>query len=144
MAIVDNTLVYSDGQAITATAASTNIIDHLKPGTPYGWSSPLMRDLGNGADIPLSVLVTQTFNNLTSLTVAFQVSDDAAFTTPVTVGQSGAIPLASLTAGSRITFPSEIPEGTTKQYSRLYYTVAGTAPTAGKIFAGVTAGKQTA
>lgn len=144
MAIIDNTLVFSDGQAITADAASTNIIDTLAPGTPYGYAAALVRDLGLGHEIPIEVRVTQSFNTLTSLTVSLQVDSTAAFSTPKTVATSGAIALASLVAGYRFKMLSLVPEGTDEQFVRLYYDVTGTDPTTGKIFAAVVAGRQTA
>lgn len=144
MAIVDNTLVFSDGQAITAGAGSTNIIDTLAPGTPYGYGSALTKDNGIGHDVPILVSVTEAFNTLTSLTVSLQVDNDVAFGSPKTVATSGAIPLASLTLGYQFKFPAELLEGTDERYIRLYYDVTGLAPTLGKIFAGVVGGRQTA
>jgi hypothetical protein len=144
MAIVDNTLVFSDGQAITADAGSTNIIDTLAPGTPYGYSAALTKDNGIGHDVPILVSVTEAFNTLTSLTVSLQVDNDVAFGSPKTVATSGAIPLASLTLGYQFKFPAELLEGTDERYIRLYYDVTGTNPTLGKIFAGVVGGRQTA
>jgi hypothetical protein len=141
--IVDNTLVFSDGQAITADAASTNIIDIGAAGTAYGAAAAVSRDIGKGTEIPVTVLVTEAFTNLTSINVKVQVDDAAGFGTVVTVGQSGEIALASLVAGYKFTFPAELPEGVNKRYVRLYYDITGTAPDAGKIFASVVAGRQT-
>lgn len=141
--ILDDTLVFSDSQAITADAASTNIIDLGAAGTPYGAAAAVRRDIGIGTEIPLAVHVVEAFNNLTSMTVALQVDDDAAFGSPTTIATSAAIPLASLTAGYRFTFPAELPEGTSERYLRLYYDITGTAPGTGKITAAVVAGRQT-
>ena len=44
--IFDKTLQFSDQQAITATAVSTNVIDLLPTGTVYGHAAALLRDLG--------------------------------------------------------------------------------------------------
>lgn len=139
--IIDNTLVFSDKQAITATAASTNIVDLTAPGTPAGSSVALIRDIGHGCDVPLDVTVTEAFNNLTSLKVELQVATDAAFTTPVGVA-SRTYALTELGLGARLPFPAEFPVGTNLEFTRLYYTVTGTAPTTGKIFAGVVADRQ--
>ena len=57
--IMDRTLLFSDGQAVTATAASTNVVDLGATGTVYGASSPVVRDIGNGTDVDLLVTVTQ-------------------------------------------------------------------------------------
>lgn len=139
--ILDNTLVLSDSQAITASAASTNQIDLGAAGTTF-LGGTVRRDVGDGTDIPVLVTVTQTFNNLTSLTVALQTDDDAAFGSPQTVATGPAIPLANLTAGSQINWPARLPLGTNERYVRLFYTVTGTAPAAGKITAAVVAGRQ--
>lgn len=144
MAIIDNKLLFSDSQAVTADAASTNVVDLGAPGIPVGSSVALKRDVGKGADIPLEVLVTQAFNNLTSLQIQVQVDNDEAFGSPKVVAMSRAYLLAELTLGARLNFPAEIPEGTDERYLRLYYDITGTAPTLGKIFASVVAGRQNA
>lgn len=141
--ILDDTLVLSDSQAITADAGSTNIIDLAAVGTPWGATNGPRRDIGIGTSIPLSVHVMESFNNLTSLTISVQVDNDVAFGSPKTVATSGAIPLASLVAGYVFPFPAELPEGTDEQYLRLYYDVTGTNPAAGKITAAIVAGRQT-
>lgn len=142
--IMDNTLVFSDGQAITGDAGSTNVIDLKATDTPYGAGAALARDIGKSSHaIPLNIVVTEAFNNLTSLTISLQVDDNAAFSSAKTVATSAAIPLASLVAGYRPSFPDYIPEGTDEQYMRLYYDVTGTNPSTGKITASVVAGRQT-
>lgn len=140
--IVDNTLVYSDKQAITATAASTNIVDVGAAGTAFGAAAALSRDIGKGTEIPLYLSVTEAFNNLTSLKVSFQSDDDSAFGTANNTVAERTYALAELTLGARLPFPAEIPEGTMGRYTRINYTVTGTAPTTGKIFAAVVAGRQ--
>lgn len=141
--IVDNTLVLSDNQAITATAASTNTWDRLAQGTPYGWTSAYGSDAGEGfMDIPLLVEVTETFATLTSLTLSIETDDNAGFSSATTVYTSPAVVAASLVAGYVFRL-HEIPNGVLEQYVRLKYTVAGSSATAGKIFAGVVAGHQT-
>jgi hypothetical protein len=141
--IVDNTLVYSDSQAITATAASTNVVDVGAAGTPFGAAAAMSRDIGKASEIPLYVSVTEAFNNLTSLKIDFQSDDAIGFGTANNVVASRTYALAELTLGARLPFPAEIPEGTTGRYTRLNYTVTGTAPSTGKIFASVVAGRQT-
>jgi len=141
--IVDNTLVLSDSQAITATARSTNIIDLAAAGTPWGATNPVRRDIGIATEIPLLIEITEAFNNLTSLTFQIEVDDDPAFGSPTIVAVSKAVPLASLTLGARIVFPAELPEGTNERFLGLRYTVAGSAPTLGKVFAAIVAGVQT-
>ena len=132
--IFDQQNLLSDAQAITATAASTNVID-LGP-----IKSGIVRDIGKGKAIPLLIQVVETFNNLPSLTIALQVDDAEAFPSAKTVW-SATVVLADLKAG-KVVVPEHITRGTDERYMRLYYTVTGTAPAAGKITAGVTMGNQ--
>lgn len=132
--IFDRTNLLSDAQAITATAASTNVIDN----GPI--ASGIVRDIGKGKQIPLLAQVVEAFNNLTSLTVALQVDDADTFPSPKTVW-SQTIVAADLKAG-KVVVPEYITRGTDERYMRLYYTVTGTAPTTGKITAGITMGNQ--
>lgn len=135
--IVDNSQIFSDHQAITATAASTNILDLGASPRPKGWVADYVRDKGEGKPIPIAVQVTQDFNTLTSLTVSLEMSDTEAFTVATTVASTGAIPLADLKAGKALPALQRLPLGITQRYIRLKYTVAGTSPTTGKVFAGV-------
>lgn len=121
--LLDNEAKFSAAQAITANAASTNVVKFS--GEP-----------AFGTPVPLLIQVVQAFNNLTSLKVAVQTATDSAFTTPVELA-SYTLNLADLKAGA--TFPiNQLPKGNLG-YIRLYYTVTGTAPTLGAITAGVVA-----
>lgn len=138
--IFDNSLLLSDGQAITADAASTNVIDLGATGTPFGGAA-MTRDIGIGDSVPLSVRVTETFNNLTNIVVQVQTSPDNSTWTTIQGGAT--VALASLVAGFQFDVPSRFPEGTKARYVRLYYDITGTAPTTGKITAGVVMARQT-
>lgn len=140
--IFDAQGLFSDSQAITADAGSTNCIDLRATGTPYGGVA-LVRDVGKGVGIPVSISVTEAFNNLTSLQVSVQVDDNDSFSSATTVQLTGAIPLASLVAGYQFQAIARLPEGTKERYVRLYYDVTGTAPSTGKITAGIVAARQT-
>lgn len=141
--ILDLTTLFSDAQAITATAVSTNVIDLRATGTVYGAAAALTRDIGKGADIPLLVTITETFNNLTSLTITIETDDNSGFSSAKIVATSVAFTLAELAIGNRLLLPERFPVGTNERYVRLRYTVAGTAPTLGKVTAGVSFGNQT-
>lgn len=139
--IFDRTTQYSNGQAFTATAASTNVIDHLAAGIPYGSSTALTRDLGVGPDVPLLIQVTETFTGLTSVQVTYQTSDVENFGSGVdNVVSTAVVPVADLKAGYQFSI-DQIPFRARKRHSRLNYTVVGTG-TAGKITAGVVAANQ--
>ncbi len=141
--ILDRSELFSNSQAITATTASTNVIDTSATGTVYAAAAALNRDLGKGTPVPLAIRVVQNFNNLTSLKIAYQVATDAAFTTPVTVIESPAYTLAQLNSATTVVQPDSVPAGANLRYHRLLYTVTGTAPTLGQITAGFSMGDQT-
>lgn len=141
--ILDATTQFSNAQAITATAASTNIIDLGATGTVYGAAAAITRDIGRGAVIPLENRVVETFNNLTSLTISIETDDNTGFSSAATIWTSPAYVLADLATGAKHLLPDSIPVGANERYMRLKYTVVGTAPTTGKITAGVCAGVQT-
>jgi hypothetical protein len=138
--LFDRQNMFSDNQAITATAASTDIIDFGAPQTPKHAKNAITRDIGKGRKPDLRIQVTQTFNTLTSLTVALQVDDDVAFGSPKTI-MDMSVPLASLVAGAVI-LPESVPRGSNERYMRLLYTVVGTNPTLGKITAGFVFGNE--
>lgn len=127
--LFDAKLLLSNQQAITATAPSTDVID-----------TGSEKDVGKGGCVPLVIQVTEDFNTLTSLAVAIQTDSDSAFGSPKTLA-TVTIVLADLKAGY-ITPVITLPQGC-ERYIRLNYTVAGTAPTTGKVTAGIVAGVQT-
>lgn len=141
--IMDRTALFSDAQAITAGGASTNLIDTGARGTVFGAGSPIVRDIGPGTRVPLVVTVTESFNNLTSMVITVQVDDNAAFSSPKTVFTSPTYTLAQLATGAEYLLPEWLPVGTNERYVRLYYDITGTAPTLGKVTAGVVVARQT-
>ncbi|MES9929570.1 MAG: Bbp16 family capsid cement protein [Candidatus Thiodiazotropha sp. 6PDIVS] len=130
---------FSDNQAITATARSTNVIDLGVPGTPHGGAAALEQDIGKGNPIPIRVQVTEDFDNLTSLDVAIEVGSTDALGT-VVANQN--ILLADLVAGKTINLQC-LPNGVDQRYLGLRFTVNGTDPTQGQIHAGISMGNQT-
>lgn len=128
---IDHELLFSDQQAITATAASTNSYDR---GTSPSGVNP---DAGAGNPIGAEVRVDATFDNLTSLSIAFQSADDSAFSTNLTTHWTVSALLAALVLQKRIKVPP-LPAGL-RRYWRFYYTVVGTAPDTGKVSAWLTA-----
>lgn len=133
---------FSNNQAITASAASTSSIDLGATGTPKpGHTTALSRDIGRGNKVNIRVQVTEAFATLTSLKVAIQTDSDSAFGSAATVLETEAIAAASLVAG--YVFNLEyIPRNTDERYLQLYYTVAGSDATAGKIWAAVVEASQ--
>lgn len=140
MAILSAQQTFSSAQAITATAASTNVIDFGAPGTWVHATTPLVDDKGTSC-IPLMVQVTETFNNLTSLTITVQQDNDEAFGSATNV-YAETIVAADLVAGAK-TAVRVIPYNTDERYMRINYTVTGTAPTTGTVTAGIASVEST-
>jgi hypothetical protein len=121
--ILDRQILFSSAQAVTATAASTDVIDLGS-----------VRDIGAGEPSAVLVQVTEAFDNLTSLGVTLQTSTTENFASPVQL-TAGTIALADLTVGRKFSI-GPIPGGVLR-YLRLYFTVTGSAPTTGRITGGV-------
>lgn len=134
--------MFSNAQAITATAASENVIDLGATGTVLNAPAALSRDIGPGRPIPIVIQVTQSFTLLTSLTFALELDSTDTFTPDKSI-DLGTYLLASLVAGFRVPY-TYIPDGVDLRYMRLKYTVAGTNPDAGKITAGIVLAAQKA
>ena len=131
--------MFSDQQAITADAASTNQIDLGVPGTPMHAKAPITQDVGRGRPIQIVTQITQAFNNLTSMAVIVQTDNDPAFGSPKVI-QTTTLLLAELVAGKRVA-PFYLPQGITERYIRLFYDITGTAPSTGKVTAGLVFGE---
>lgn len=132
---IDKENLFSNAQAITATAASSDVIDL------DGQAVSAARKKGAiGIDLEILAQVVESFATLTSLTVALQTDDDSAFGTAETVVQTAAIATASLVVGHQFRL-SSLPHRL-KRYVRLLYTVAGSNATAGKVTAALVLGRQ--
>lgn len=130
--ILDKTEEFSDGQAVTATAVSTNVIDT----NPSG-KNPIV-DLGDGEpDVWLVVQVDETATAAGAATVTVSLESDSTAnlaTSPTVHYTSAAIPIANLTAGKEVV-RVKLPGGDYERYLGVRYTV-GTGPlTAGKFSA---------
>lgn len=133
--IIDNLLTLAGswangtwtGQTVTGASAvlSTNTVDLSQN-----------RDIGEGQELNLRVGVPTAFAGLTALTIELITADDAALTSNVTViGSSGAIPVAQLTAGSRLAIGANPRIGSKGQrYLGARFTPTGTG-TAGALIA---------
>ncbi|MCP5056177.1 MAG: hypothetical protein GY937_05550 [bacterium] len=131
--------LFSDDQAITGDADSTNVIDLGVAGTPYGGAAALHQDIGKGAGVPILIQVTEAFNTLTSLTITISTGATTALGTSVA---SVTIALADLVVGAQVPI-MVLPNGIVERYLGVEYAVTGTDPTTGKITAGITMGNQT-
>ena len=126
--IIDKNLLFSDAQAETTVAAhdSTNYIDIAVAGDA-------------NKELYLVVSVNTTCTSTGSATVQLKMLTDSTtgWSSPVTVFDSGAIAVASLVAGYKIC-EVRIPKGKLERYTKLTYTIATAALSAGKFDAFLT------
>lgn len=122
--MIDSQLQFSEQQAITTTAASSDIIDLGKN-----------REIAFGTPVPLMIIVNEDFNNLTSLKIAVETSENKEMSS-VSELASVSVLLADLKKGKYI--PLNFMPAGNKGYVQLKYTVTGTTPTTGKITASLT------
>ena len=134
--------LFSDDQAITASADSTNVIDLGVPGTPYGGKAPLHQDIGKGAEIPILAQVTEDMTAAGAATLVINVSTGATTALGTTIASVGPIAVADLVAGYQMAI-QVLPNQITERYLGLEYVVATGPMTAGNITAGITMGNQT-
>lgn len=125
---IDKNLQVSNEQAVTATAASTDVID-------FGQVTP---DVGMSR-LSMVITVDETATAAGAATVTFAVQDSADNATFADVAVSIAIGKATLVAGYQhvIPMPTKL-----RRYCRVNYTVATGPLTAGKFSAQVVAGFQ--
>lgn len=123
MSYIDQNLVLSDAQAVTATAVSTKSIDTITA----------LRNIGSGEPVEVLVSVGTAFTAGGAATMTVALQDSADNTTFADVLVSPAIAVASLAAGFealRVRVPA-----TTRRYIALNYTVATGPMTAGALTA---------
>jgi hypothetical protein len=117
--ILDKQLSLSAAQAVTASAASTNVIDQGAPGDAHCALFAMVQ-----------VREAATASGSATVNFVIQTSVDEAFTSPIVLFDSGAIGKAALTLNSE-PVKVRLPIGV-KQFIRGYYTVATGPLTAGK------------
>jgi hypothetical protein len=169
MGMLDANLQFSNAQAITATAASTNIYDQatgLMVTTTYVAATALALNwgpnvtvfaedlgIGKGPGTPRVVVnVGTVFATLTSLQVQFQGAIDAGGTatsglTFTTYIMTDTIAAALLTANTRIAsfdWPMRKTGASLPRFIRLNYVVAGSSATTGTVTSDITLGDSDA
>jgi len=119
--LIDAQEQFSNAQALTATVASTNVVD-------LGVDGDVGFGIGEPMDIviQLDVAADDTTGNET-YTAALQTDDDSAFGSAVQIGGTVTIAAGDV-AGTRYFIP--IPAAKEMdRYVRVYYTLGGTTPT---------------
>jgi hypothetical protein len=163
MAQSDQNLIFSQGQTITATAASTNAYD-AATGTSFtttftaanalaltwGGASVFGEDLGIGAEkLPVAIYTgSVAFATLTSLNIQYQGAVDTGGSTTarsgltwVTAEETSPIAVALLTASIKIPAPywphrgawAAATNGSLPRFYQINYVVAGSNATTGSI-----------
>lgn len=132
--ILDKLLQFSNAQALTATAVSTDVIDLA-----------VARDMAPGEPIKGYIVNPTALLSAGATTLQVQVQGSTDNSTFSTYWESEAIAKASITAaGSRIDFelPRPTPGRALPRYLRLNYVVAVSDFTAGTITAGLVLGRD--
>lgn len=114
--LIDNTLILSEEQTVTSTAASTNVVDQTAAGNAHGHVAVVVR-------------VDETFAGSTAVKIALETSAASNFGTKKEVF-AVSLATSALTAGAtavKVILPMGL-----LRYIRGYYTVTGTG-TAGKL-----------
>lgn len=126
--ILDKLLMFSEAQAVTATAASTDVVD-------LGPIDGTRRDIGVGYPLEFFTNVNTTATAAGAATVNIQLQTSPDNSTWTTIYDSGALALSALVAGQRVA-SVKVPQGVLR-YLRVNYSV-GTGPlTAGAFTAGI-------
>jgi len=140
--ISSNQQIFSDKQAVTAAAVSTNVIDLGAAGIPYGAAAALNHDIGKGVKVPVLAQVTTAFGTAAGMTALTVALETGATTALGTVVLSQTIMIADLVAGKQVSF-DVLPNGSTERYLGFRYTPVTGNANAGNITAEITMGNQT-
>jgi len=125
--LLDQTNIFSDAQALSATGASANTLDLTAAGNAVAGGVFVI----GHADV--------AFAGATQIKVAVQTATDSAFTSPIELA-SFTLNATALANTKTPLFAAMLPLGL-KRYLRVYYTVTGTV-TAGKISCFLTDGAE--
>jgi hypothetical protein len=127
--ILDKFLEFSDAQAVTSTAISTNVVDTA----PLGGN--VTRDIGNGEDVYLVVItntnVTDTSSDATLAVTLESDSTENLATSPTVHFSTGVRAFASYATAGTVIANVKLPAGDYERYLGVRYTVAAGPLTAG-------------
>lgn len=132
--ILDKSLEFSDAQAVTASAISTNVVDLYPIGNSV--NSNTLRDIGTGEDIYLVVITNTAATDSgddATLTVTLESDSAVGLDSSATVHFStGAIAFANFSPAGSVLANVKLPAGNYERYLGVRYTVASGNLTAGK------------
>lgn len=131
--LLDNNLLFSDAQAVTATAASTNVID-----TSPLFSGNTGRRIGNGKRAYIFVSVDTAFTDSgsdTTIAVTLETDDNTSMSSATTIATLTTF--AALTAAGTIQYFPIPMSSAYERYIGLRYTAANGNLTTGAFTAGI-------
>lgn len=135
---VDKQAEFSDSQAVTATAISTNVMDLISNSSGLN----ALRDIGTGQDVYLVVMTTVAATDVSSdatLAVTLESDSTADLATSATVHFStGALAFATFSPAGAVLAAVKLPKGEYERYLGVRYTVAAGPLTAGNFDAFLT------
>lgn len=130
--IMDKFLEFSDAQAVTATAISTNVVDLYPLGNNQ--VTNLTRDIGTGEDIYLVVstltAATDTGSDAT-LTITLESDDNTSLSSPTVHFSTAALAFAAFSPAGTTLVKTRLPAGAYERYLGVRFTVANGPLTAG-------------
>jgi hypothetical protein len=133
--ILDQLSIFSDAQAITASAPSQNVYDLGEMGVAAYNQVQLKRNFPKSAHIPLLIQVVENFAGLSSLKIKVQSDDNSGFSSPKDhISQE--VSLADLKAGF-ISSIDKVPSDIKDRYIRIFFEVSGGPASAGKVTAAI-------
>lgn len=128
--ILDKENIFSTAQAVTASAASTDIIDQGAAGNA----------IGSGLFLVIASKAAALAAGAATVNVKLETSIDAAFTSPILLMETGPIAKAAITANT-VLFRGRIPVGA-RRFIRVNYEVLTGPLTAGTFDAYLTMNVQ--
>ncbi len=138
--ILDLESMFSDDQALTTTAVSTNLLDLGATGTPPLSTTALVRDIGPGTPIEVLIQLTvATGGTSPTLVVTMEMDTVVGFSSATVIATSATLTGGLVGARLSITY---VPDGATERFLRLNYTLGGTSPTY-TVTSGLVMGRQT-
>lgn len=139
---IDKQAEFSDAQAVTATAISTNVMDLISNASG---KNPL-RDVGTGQDVYL-VITTQAAatDDLSDATLTVTLESDSTVnlaTSPTTHFSTGTLAFAAFSPVGSVLAAVKLPAGSYERYLGVRYTVGAGPLTAGAFDAFLTTDVQ--